>query len=92
MAKKKRLTVKQLGRQWKKVAEDPKAKEYLAMNLLIRKIAEMGKGMKPEIIDWQNIGKNATYLARQYLTPKCKCCGQPVAVTQDVTDPSKKGS
>lgn len=90
MAKKK-LTVRQLGNRWKKLADDPHAKEFLAMQLLLRKIAEMGRGMKPEIIDWQNIGKNAVHLARQHLQPKCKTCGQPVAEAQQAQQMTEKG-
>lgn len=39
-------------------------------------ISEMGAGLKPEIIDWTNIGKNAVYVARQALMEKCTECGQ----------------
>lgn len=72
----KRHGVRAMGKAWQKLANDKQAKEFLAMQLLLRRIAEMGKNMKPEIIDWQAIGKNATYLARQHLAPKCKECGQ----------------
>lgn len=51
------------------------------LKAVVSKIASMGKGMKPEIIDWQNIGKMATRAAREYLQPKCRTCGQPVAET-----------
>jgi len=75
---KKRPTAKQVVKAWKKVTADPHAKEFLAMRLLISKIANMGKGMKEDVIDWNAIGKNATYLADQFLKPKCKTCGHVV--------------
>ncbi len=81
MAKaKKRLTVKQLGRQWKKLANDPKAKEFLAMNLLLRKIAGLGSNIPEAQKDWANIGKIAVYEAAEFLKPKCKYCGCATSV------------
>ncbi len=42
---------------------------------ILNEIAHMGVGLKPEIIDWQNIGKNAVHVARNYLAGKCSECG-----------------
>lgn len=39
-------------------------------------IAKMGLGLKPEIIDWPNVGKNAVKLARDTVAGKCQCCGK----------------
>ena len=41
----------------------------------LRHIAEMGIGMKEDVIDWQNIGKNAVATARNALAGKCETCG-----------------
>jgi hypothetical protein len=46
------------------------------LRLALLKISEMGKGIKPEIIDWQNIGKNAVATAKEVLREKCVECGK----------------
>jgi hypothetical protein len=51
----------------------PKERDY---RLALLKIAEMGKGLKPEIIDWSNIGRNAVSFARETLAGKCRTCGR----------------
>lgn len=42
-------------------------------------IAMMGHGMKDEIRDWQQIGRNAVFVAREVLTGKCPTCNHPKA-------------
>ncbi len=37
-------------------------------------IAMMGHGMKDEVRDWANIGRNAVLTARKELAGKCECC------------------
>lgn len=39
-------------------------------------ISKMGSGMKPEMIDWKQVGKNAVHLAKETLRPKCIECGK----------------
>lgn len=55
----------------KKKKPTPKQIEYA-----LKSISEMGKGLKPEIIDWENIGKNAVHLAKETLREKCAECGR----------------
>lgn len=45
-------------------------------NEALLKISMMGSGLKPEIIDWANIGRNAVSLAKETLRKKCKECGR----------------
>lgn len=40
------------------------------------KIAAMGVGVKQQMIDWSNIGKNAVYTATEALKEKCSKCGK----------------
>lgn len=40
----------------------------------LKKIAIMGFGMKDEVRDWQNIGRNAVLTAREGLAGKCEAC------------------
>lgn len=40
-------------------------------------IAKMGYAMRDDLIDWQNIGKNAVKIARETVAGKCGTCGKP---------------
>jgi hypothetical protein len=40
-------------------------------------IAMMGYGMRDEVRDWPNIGKNAVFVAIEALTDKCHVCNHP---------------
>lgn len=39
-------------------------------------IATMGYGMKDEVRDWGNIGRNAVFKAREALAVRCGGCGK----------------
>lgn len=51
-------------------------KETKAALETLANISMIGDGLKPEIIDWANIGKNAKAMAREVFRPKCKECGK----------------
>lgn len=40
-------------------------------------IAEMGQRMKPEVIDWAQVGKNAVHAAQEAISGRCEKCGRP---------------
>jgi hypothetical protein len=44
----------------------------------LEQIAHLGAGLKPEVIDWQNIGKNAVAMAKSGLYETCEKCGQVI--------------
>lgn len=44
--------------------------------LALLRIASFGQGIKPDIIDWQNIGKMAVGEAKEALREKCLECGK----------------
>jgi len=46
------------------------------MRLALLKISELGKGLKEEVKDHQNIAKAAIFIASEVLRPKCKECGK----------------
>ncbi len=46
------------------------------LRLALLKISEMGARLKPEMVDWQNIGKSAVSLAKEVLREKCVECGK----------------
>lgn len=51
-------------------------KETRAALETLTKISMMGDGIKADIVDWINIGKNAKAMAREALRPKCTRCGK----------------
>lgn len=60
----------------KKKVDENRFIDHDQIEQALKKIADMGKGLKPEVIDWGNIGKNAVYVARKALAKKCKTCGK----------------
>lgn len=46
------------------------------LRLALLKISELGKGIKSDVIDWQNIGKMAVQTAKEALMEKCVECGR----------------
>jgi hypothetical protein len=62
----------------KKPRKKPRKKKATPeqMESALRSISNMGIGIKPEIIDWANIGKNAVSLAKEVLREKCAECGK----------------
>lgn len=42
----------------------------------LRAISIMGDGLREEVKDWTNIGKNAVYTAKEALKVKCPRCGK----------------
>lgn len=46
------------------------------IELTLIDISQMGKGLKENIIDWEQIGKNAVYAAKEALREKCPRCGK----------------
>lgn len=55
----------------KKIKPTPKQIEYALIS-----ISKMGDGIKPENIDWANIGKISVSIAKETLRSKCKECGR----------------
>lgn len=53
-----------------------KSKREKELEAALRKIALMGHGMKDEVRDWGNIGRNAVMTARDALSGKCEACGK----------------
>lgn len=60
----------------------------------LQKIALMGYGLKDEMRDWSNIGKNAVSTARESLSEKCKHCGtkKPYIPSEDTKLPRRIGA
>lgn len=56
--------------------KEEQIKELTKYRDMVLRIANMGANMKPEIIDWNNIGKNSVHLCRELLRPKCEKCGK----------------
>lgn len=48
------------------------------LELALKYISMMGAGLKMDVIDWGNIGKNAVYKAREAISPKCRTCGNKI--------------
>jgi len=46
------------------------------IRLALLKISELGSGIKPEIVDWANIGRHAVVIAKEALREKCIECGK----------------
>lgn len=44
----------------------------------LEKIAALGAGLGPKVIDWENIGKHARYIAAKALEEECPKCGQSI--------------
>jgi len=51
-------------------------KETKAAIETLYKISQMGEGMRENVIDYSNIGKNAKAMAREAFRSKCSKCGK----------------
>lgn len=51
--------------------------EQKKMSESLHKIAMMGHGIKDEMRDWGNIGRNAVYTAREAIVGICPKCKRP---------------
>lgn len=58
------------------------AEQICELRNALMKIAKMGQGMREEVIDWKNIGRNAVFTAQDVLAAKCRTCGQKVRNAQ----------
>lgn len=50
---------------------------------VLSQIAMMGLGLKEEIKDWGNIGRNAVRLAQMHLAGQCKTCKRQNVFTSE---------
>jgi hypothetical protein len=46
------------------------------LRIALSKIASMGNGLKPDVIDWERIGKQAVQVANEVFRQRCAECGK----------------
>lgn len=65
-----------MKKTYKNLIKKPTQDEAISYQMTLLKISNMGSGLKENVIDWQNIGKNAVHTAKEALRKKCKEYGK----------------